>query len=207
MIKINKPSFLIIFLIVFSIINFKDIVVKADDTTTTPAPTTTPTTTPAPTSTPTQNLTVKYSFEISQLSQDDKYYNATLQGWIDSDGNIFHYSSCIDNVEKKCPMASYRDNISRIHYVEYCVPIDYDCCGCNTVGQPIYIKGEKNTVLTKVGSCFGCPLDSKCTTRNGAGLRYFCGRNTTSNSNSIKLNSSPITLLTFIIISISIILI
>ncbi|EAL73592.1 hypothetical protein DDB_G0268278 [Dictyostelium discoideum AX4] len=201
MIKINKPSFLIIFLIVFSIINFKDIVVKADDTTT-PAPTTTTT---QPTSTPTQNLTVKYSFEISQLSQDDKYYNATLQGWIDSDGNIFHYSSCIDNVEKKCPMASYRDNISRIHYVEYCVPIDYDCCGCNTVGQPVYIKGEKNTVLTKVGSCFGCPSDSVCTTRNGAGLRYFCGRKPTSNSN--KLNSPPITLLTFIIISILIILI
>ncbi|KAK5576762.1 hypothetical protein RB653_007906 [Dictyostelium firmibasis] len=190
MVKINKPSFLIIFLIIFSIINYKD----------TLADTTPPT--GSPSTTPTQNLTIKYNYEISQLSQDDKYYNATLQGWIDSDGNIFHYSDCINDVEKKCPMASYRDNISRIHYVEYCVPVDYDCCGCNTVGQPINVKGEKNTVLTKVGSCFGCPSDSVCTTRNGAGLRYFCGK---TSSASKLLNS--ITLSTFIIISLLLLLI
>ncbi|KAN0031101.1 hypothetical protein ACTA71_004073 [Dictyostelium dimigraforme] len=198
MIKIN--SFLILFITLFLIINFKYIL--AD---TSPTPTATPTSTTSITdsSSSIQNLTVKYSYEISQLSQGDKYYNSTLQGWIDSDGNIFHYSNCIDYVEKKCPMASYRDNISRIHYVEYCVPVDYDCCGCNTVGQPVYIKGEKNTVLTKVGSCFGCPSDSVCTTRNGAGLRYFCGR-ISSNSSKLKLNSIS---MTFIIISLLIILI
>ncbi|EGC37592.1 hypothetical protein DICPUDRAFT_97192 [Dictyostelium purpureum] len=92
-------------------------------------------------------------------TNDDSSHSGST--WSDGNGDLNSVEFCPPS-RRLCDTGSYRDTNERVHLVRYCVEKDEVCCGCNSVFTPHYNVTSGNVTYVKVGECFGCSKNSRC---------------------------------------------